>query len=141
MTKLRALSRVLTEIMFIITALSAAIGVFATYNNYTADNNQIHKLACTDVVIVSAAKQVYVTVKNIGTSRLNTTISSITESEGGKNLLLYQIEYAIIEPGIQQLLKAKVDNVTEGARYIVIIVGKIKEDIVTYQIIETTAMP
>jgi hypothetical protein len=138
---MRALSRVLTEILFIVIAFSAAVAVYSTYRNYTTVNSAVNRLACSDAVLISAAKQVYITVKNIGTSNLNVTISSISESGIGKNLTLHQIEYAEVVPGKEQSIKASVDGLSVGSAYSITVVGKVGETVVTYQVIESTAMP
>ncbi|MGQ9781043.1 MAG: hypothetical protein ACUVQ8_02145 [Nitrososphaeria archaeon] len=137
----KALSRILTEIIFMVVGISAVIGSFSIYNGYMQDGSQVCRLACTDTVAVAGLGQVYATVKNIGTADTNVTINGILESGTGISVAIISATSSRLEPGKEQTITAKVDGIKAGVKYSIMVVGRSGKKISTYLIVETIAAP
>lgn len=137
----KALSRILTEIVLMMVGVSAAVGAYSLYNGYIQDSSQVCRLACTDIVAVAGAGQVYVTVKNIGTADTDAAVYEILEVGTGITLAINCIDFLRLEPGRERTLVARVDGLKAGVKYSVTVVGRSGQTIATYVVVETVAAP
>ncbi|MBC7091674.1 MAG: hypothetical protein H5T50_07190 [Nitrososphaeria archaeon] len=68
--KRKGLSRVLTEIIFLLLATTTAIGAFTIYNGYSSNMSGTTKIVIEQVDIISSQNKTYVTIRNIGTTNV-----------------------------------------------------------------------
>ncbi|MGB9727623.1 MAG: hypothetical protein ACPLZF_04365 [Nitrososphaeria archaeon] len=66
--KRKGLSRVLTEIIFLLLATTTAIGAFTIYNGYSSSMSGTTKVVIEQVDMISSQNKTYVTIRNVGTT-------------------------------------------------------------------------
>ncbi|MEM3573294.1 MAG: hypothetical protein QXJ62_03575 [Nitrososphaeria archaeon] len=81
-SKRRGLSRVLTEIIFLLLAATTAIGAYTIYNGYSSNMSGTTKIVIEQVDIISSQNKTYVTIRNVGTIN----IQSINITMVGKDV-------------------------------------------------------
>jgi len=141
MVKRKALSRVLTEIIFIILGLTAAVGAYSVYNSSILSSSRVTKIVCTDAILVAGAEEVQVMVKNLGNVAVNVSVDGVSEYGRGGNLTLSGNGGVLLEPGAEKVVSAKCGGLVAGARYRVFVAARDRDMLVGYEIVEAVALP
>lgn len=137
----KALSRVLTEIIFLILGLSTAVGAYSMYGNSILSTSQVAKIVCTDTIIVAGTKDVNVMVKNIGNVAVEVSIEAVSEYGRSENLSITKGNSMLLEPGMEKVITVKCSNLVAGLRYNIFVTARIDDEIVGYVIAEGIALP
>ncbi|MEM3573295.1 MAG: hypothetical protein QXJ62_03580 [Nitrososphaeria archaeon] len=137
----KALSRVLTEIIFLILGLSTAVGAYSMYGNSILSTSQVAKIVCTDTIIVAGTKDVNVMVKNIGNVAVEVSIEAVSEYGRSENLSITKGNGMLLEPGMEKVITVKCSNLVAGLRYNIFVTARIDDEIVGYVIAEGIALP
>ncbi|MGB9623035.1 MAG: hypothetical protein ACPL07_04230, partial [Candidatus Bathyarchaeia archaeon] len=82
--KRKGLSRVLTEMIFLLLASTTAIGAFSLYNNYSSNMSGTTKIIIEQADIIATQNKAYIIVKNVGTT--NVANMSVTVDGNSTNL-------------------------------------------------------
>ncbi len=116
--KRKGLSRVLTEIIFLLLATTTAIGAYTIYNDYSSNMSGTAKIVIEQVDIIASQNKAYVTIKNVGTTVIQKIKIAIAEKEGDfTNILItpghvrtltIDLTGTTIDPGKQYTIVAKV---------------------------------
>ena len=102
--KKRGLSRVLTEMIFLLLASTTAIGAFSLYNSYSSNMTGTTKVVIEQADIIASQNKTYIIVKNVGTTnvgQINVTIgtqinsTTITLPPGRENSLAFNTKSII----------------------------------------------
>jgi archaellum component FlaG (FlaF/FlaG flagellin family) len=141
MVKRKALSRVLTEIIFILLGLTTAVGAYSAYNSSILSSGSVTKIVCTDTIIVAGAHEVQVVVKNLGNVAVKVSVDGVSEYGKGGNLTISDNSSVILEPGAEKMVSAKCDGLVAGLRYRIFVAARVDENIVGYEIVEAVALP
>lgn len=141
MKKRRALSRVLTEVIFLILGLTTAVGVYSMYNNAILSPSQVAKIVCTDTIITAGSQEVNVMVKNIGNVAVKVYVEAVSEYGSGKNLSKVEGNGILVEPGMEKVITTKCSGLIAGLRYNVFVTARVDNEIVGYVIAEAIALP
>jgi len=109
----KALSRVLTEIIFLLLATTTAIGAFTIYNGYSSNMTGTTKIAVEQADIIASQNKTYITVRNIGT----TNIQAINVTVPGNETTFKES----LAPGVERTFSIKTENVTVGKEYTIVV--------------------
>lgn len=141
MEKRKAISRVLTEIIFLILGLTTAVGAYSIYSNSILSTSQVAKIVCTDTIIAAGSQEVNVMVKNIGNVAVEVSIEAVSEYGRSQNLSITKENGILLEPGIEKVITAKCSGLIAGLRYNIFVTARIDDEIVGYVIAEGIALP
>ncbi|MCX8188193.1 MAG: hypothetical protein N3F64_00605 [Nitrososphaeria archaeon] len=112
--KRRGLSRVLTEIIFLMLATTTALGAYTIYNGYSSSVSGTTKIAIEQVDIIASQNKAYATIKNLGT----TVIQAINITVSGAEQKFSDISIA---PGGVKTFELNLDNIVSGKQYTVVV--------------------
>ncbi|MEM4522001.1 MAG: hypothetical protein QW738_02090 [Nitrososphaeria archaeon] len=141
MKKRMALSRVLTEILFLILGLTTAVGAYSMYSSSILSTSQVVKIVCTDTAIAAGAQEVNVMVKNIGNVAVEVSIEAVSEYGRSENLSITKGKSILLEPGMEKVIKVKCSSLIAGLRYNIFVTARIDDELVGYAIAEGIALP
>ncbi|MGQ9781042.1 MAG: hypothetical protein ACUVQ8_02140 [Nitrososphaeria archaeon] len=111
--KRRGLSRVLTEIIFILLASTTAIGAFSIYNSYSSNMTGTTKVIIEQADIITSQNKAYVLVKNVGTINIGNIIVTIAGYSNSSTVNL--------PPGKEQTLIFSTSGLIAGQQYTVVL--------------------
>jgi len=111
--KRMGLSRVLTEIIFLLLATTTAVGAFTIYNGYSSNMGGTTKIAVEQVDIIASQNKTYLTVRNIGTTNIQAINVTIAGNE-------YHSEENLA-PGVERTFTFETKNVIAGQQYTVVV--------------------
>jgi hypothetical protein len=132
--KRRGLSRVLTELIFLLLVSTAAIGAFSLYNSYSYNMTGTTKVIIEQADIIASQNKTYIVVKNVGTTnvgQINATIGT-------------QVNSTVISlpPGRESTLIYNMERVVAGRQYtIVLTVFTPEREGISTTTYTTTALP
>ncbi|MCX8188194.1 MAG: hypothetical protein N3F64_00610 [Nitrososphaeria archaeon] len=141
MKKRKALSRVLTEIIFLILGLTTAVGAYSLYNSSILSTSQVAKIVCTDTIIAAGSQEVNVIVKNIGNIAVEVSVEAVSEYGRSENLSITKGNRILLEPGMEKMITTKCSGLIAGLRYNVFVTARVNDEIVGYVIAESIALP
>ncbi|MEM3403340.1 MAG: hypothetical protein QXJ17_02130 [Nitrososphaeria archaeon] len=107
--KRKGLSRVLTEMIFLLLASTTAIGAFSLYNNYSLNMSGTTKIIIEQADIIATQNKAYIIVKNVGTT--NVANMSVTIDSSSTNLDIQ------LSPGKETVLTINTQSVVAGKQY------------------------
>lgn len=141
MGKRKALSRVLTEIIFLILGLTTAVGAYSLYNSSILSTSQVAKIVCTDTIIVAGSQEVNVMIKNMGNVAVEVSVEAVNERGRSERLNITNGDVILLEPGMERTVSVKCEGLVAGLRYNVFVTAKVDGEIVCYDIAEGVALP
>jgi len=132
--KRRGLSRVLSEIIFLLLALTTAIGAFSLYNSYSANMTGTTKVIIEQADIIASQNKSYILVKNVGTTNIGSINITIADQINNTKVNL--------SPGKEQTLIVPITGATAGQQYtIVLTVLNVEKQGIFTTTYTTTAKP
>ncbi|MGB9727624.1 MAG: hypothetical protein ACPLZF_04370 [Nitrososphaeria archaeon] len=137
----KALSRVLTEIIFLILGLTTAVGAYSMYNTSILSTSHVAKIVCTDVLITAGTQEVNVMVKNVGNVAVEVSVEAVSEYGRSENLSMIKDNRVFLEPGMEKVVSVKCEGLMAGLRYNIFITARMDNEIVGYVITEGVALP
>ncbi|MEM4522000.1 MAG: hypothetical protein QW738_02085 [Nitrososphaeria archaeon] len=113
-SKRKGLSRVLTEIIFLLLATTTAIGAYTLYNGYSSNMSGTTKITVEQVDIIASQNKAYVTIKNVGTTVIQAISITILDVEK-------EFPDITVPPGAGKTFELSLNNIVAGKQYTVVI--------------------
>ncbi|MEM1985412.1 MAG: hypothetical protein QXG36_04930 [Nitrososphaeria archaeon] len=113
-SKRKGLSRVLTEIIFLLLATTTAIGAYTLYNGYSSNMSGTTKITVEQVDIIASQNKAYVTIKNVGTTVIQAISITILDAEK-------EFPDTTLPPGAGKTFELSLNNIVAGKQYTVVI--------------------
>ena len=132
--KRMGLSRVLTEIIFLLLATTTAVGAFTIYNSYSSNMSGTTKIVIEQAEIIASQGKAYVTIKNVGTigvNNLDITVASTSQ----------QISKTLPPGGEATFIVEGISQLSPGQQYTIIVKVLQDSNVVYTTSYVTTAKP